>query len=171
MILTAHPEITVDYEPTAAEVDAALRGNSERTRRQFLLSVVLLLAAGLGLIALGTTGSGALFVVLGVVSLLAGLFCVLLVAGIKQVRQRMAARLCVPTTVTLGAERYSYQMASGPGETRWEFTTVAISAACWTLAAANRIVLVIPKRALTEVQQAEFGAFLAGRDPKLVKTV
>jgi hypothetical protein len=165
-------DITVAYEPTVAEVEGAIRANSRGARARIIFGVVVLFAGGLFVIVAGTIGdAGGFFAVLGAVFLILGFFFLMIVGSFKTVREREAARLCVPTTATLGGERFSFELPTGPGETRWELTTVVSSAACWTLAVANRVSLVIPKRVLSETEQAEFAGFLAGRDPKLVKTV
>jgi hypothetical protein len=164
-------DINVAYEPTVAEVEGALRANSRGPRARLIFGAVLLLATGLFQVGVGTAGLGSFFAVIGVLFLVVGGFFLLMVGSFKTVREREAARLCVPTTVSLGAERFSFHLPTGPGETRWELTTVVTSAECWTLAVANRVSLVIPKRALDMGELAEFAGFLAARDPKLVRTV
>ncbi|MBV1849173.1 YcxB family protein [Catellatospora tritici] len=164
-------EIAVGYEPTVAEVLTALRANGRSARIRLVAGGWITVVAGLFLEVAAVAELGTPAVLLGTLFLLLGGFYLLVAAGMENLATREAARLCVPTTFAAGPDRYRFELSSGAGEGHWGLTKVIVSAECWTLAVANRVSLVVPKRVLDTTERAAFDAFLAGRDRKLVKTV
>ncbi|WP_027343092.1 YcxB family protein [Hamadaea tsunoensis] len=169
-------DITAQFEPTVAEIRAALVQNSRRTRAVWwayaaigIVGGAILLVTGLGI---GGGQSSAGLAAVGVLLLLVGAVFLALVRAFPATTDRIANALCAPIAVHLTADRYSWTMRERNGDHVWELTRVVTSRDAWTLAfTSNKVNLVIPKRVLNAEDTAAFETFLNGRDRKLVKVV
>jgi hypothetical protein len=156
--------ITTTYEPTVAEIAGALKRNMRKGTRQSWLLASLFMLLGVVLAGFGQ-------LVVGIIAILVGGFFALMVRMQPTAIARTSARLCNPTTLHLGDDRFTYTLPGEQGNGLWPLTKVLVGPDCWTLSVADKISVVVPKRALEPADRATFDAFLAGHDRKLIKTI
>jgi hypothetical protein len=156
-------DITVEYEPTVAETQKALR------RMQRGWAPPVLAACGIGLVV----GGFALILggeqALGLLGVLVGLFYLMAVRGRRILANKALAQLCVTTRLELHNDRFRYSTAAGGGEARWELTRVVVTPGCWSFLVNRKVVALLPMRALEPADLQAFTTFVNGRDRKLVK--
>jgi hypothetical protein len=150
---------TVQYEPDEAELQASLEINlsAPHARRRRLMetaAAVVVLVTGVTLLVSGGGAVGVLLIVLGV------LYAALLVATPTLAKASIKLRT-TPTTVTVADDGITVTTARGTRVTPWGTVRYGVESHLgWSLMGKPPVGL-LPRRALSADQQAEFAALVA----------
>jgi len=163
-------DIVVWFEPTAADVVAAIRRRTRLVRwARTVIATIAVAAAGMDLVLGVLAGGGAqlLLTALGSAGLLliAGVLAAGLSAHTRSLPTSLAA-LCAPTSIRLTHAGFALTRMTVRGHVAdgatWAQARVYPTRDAWMISG-RRLIAVIPKRCLADHDRDAFDEFVAGR--------